>query len=76
MIYMNKETIEKSNSVHGWIIRFLKLSDEPKSLKEISEHILNQRKIDGKTPNNTIRGILQRSKYIRKNVYAKYELIE
>ena len=73
---MNRNTIEKSNSVHGHIIKFLKLSDEPKSMKEISEYVQNQRKIEGKTPGNTIRGIIQRSKFIRKNIYAKYELVK
>ncbi len=73
---MDIETIEKSNSIQGLIIKFLKLSDEAKSMQEILEYVENQRKIEGKTPGNTIRSVIQRSKYIRKNIYAKYELIK
>jgi hypothetical protein len=73
---MNRETIEKSNTIHGNIIKFLKNSNEPKSMKEIVEHILKDRTLNTDTPNNTIRGVIQRSKFIKKNVYAKFELIE
>ena len=73
---MNRELIEQSNSVHGYILRFLIQSEGAKTMKEIIQHVEKERKIEGKTPQNTIRGIIQRSKYIRKNIYAKYELIE
>jgi|SaaInlStandDraft_2_1057019.scaffolds.fasta_scaffold679926_1 hypothetical protein len=73
---MDRETIKKSDSVHGHIIRFLEQSEDAKTLKEIMGYVTTQRTIDGKTPGNTIRGIVQRSKYIRKTIYAKYELIK
>ena len=73
---MNRDDIEKSNSIHGIIIKFLKKNKEPVTIKEITEHVLQTRKLDGKTPGYTIRGILQRSKFIKKNVFAKYELTE
>jgi len=73
---MNRDTIEKSNTIHGNIIKFLKASKEPKSMKEITEHILKERSLNTNTPNNTIRGVIQRSKFIKKNVYAKFELTD
>lgn len=71
---MNRDDIEKSDSIHGIVIRFLKTNKEPATMKEITEHVLKQRKLDTKTPGHTIRGVIQRSKFIKKNIYAKYEL--
>ncbi len=73
---MNRDTIESGNGVHGVIIKFLKTKKEPVSMKEIIDHVLEQRKLDGKTPGNTIRAILQRSKFIHKNEFAKFKLSE
>lgn len=73
---MNKESIATSNSVHGYILRFLIKLEEVKTMKEIVQHIEKERKIKGKTPQNTIRGIIQRSKYIKKNIHAKYEIVK
>jgi len=73
---MNRNSIEQSNSIHGIIIKFLKKNKEPVTIKEITEHVLQKRKLNTKTPGYTIRGILQRSKFIKKNVFAKYELTD
>jgi len=73
---MNRDDIEKSNSIHGIIITFLKKNKEPVTIKEITEHVLQTRELDGKTPGYTIRGVLQRSKFIKKNIFAKYELTD
>lgn len=66
----------KKVSVQGIIIRFLKTKKEPATMKEITEHVLQQRKLDTETPGHTIRGVIQRSKFIKKNIYAKYELTD
>jgi hypothetical protein len=73
---VNRESIENGNSIHGIIIRFIKNSKEPVTMKEITEHILQQRELQSATPKNTIRGVIFRSKFIKKNIYAKYELID
>ena len=73
---MDRDAIEQSDSIHGIIIKFLKENKDPATMKEITEHVLKQRKLETKTPGHTIRGILQRSKFIKKNVLAKYELID
>jgi len=44
-------------------------------MKEITAHVLKQKKLNSDTPGNSIRGVLQRSKFIRKNEFAKFELI-
>ena len=72
---MDKDHIEQSDSIHGIIIRFLKSEKKPISMKEITAHVLKQKKLNSDTPGNSIRGVLQRSKFIRKNEFAKFELI-
>lgn len=74
LISMDRNSIEQSNSIHGIIIKFL--NKEPATMKEITEHVLQQRDMNTKTPGHTIRGVLQRSKFIKKNIFAKYELVD
>jgi hypothetical protein len=76
IIFMNRDDVEQSNSIHGIIIKFLKAKKEPASMKEIVNHIIEQHGLDSKTPGNTVRSILQRSKYIKKNIYAQFELLD
>lgn len=71
---MDRDDIEASNSIHGIIIKFLKSKKEPATMKEIVDHVLEKRDLNTKTPGHTIRGVLQRSKFIKKNIYAKFEL--
>ena len=73
---MNRDQLEKTNTIHGLAIALLKKKNEPQSMEEITEFILKNKKLDTKTPKNTIRGVLLRSKFIKKNIYAKYELID
>jgi len=73
---MDRDQIEQSDSIHGLIIQILKKNKEPLSMEELSELIFKQRKLKTKTPKHTLRGILQRSKFIKKNIWAKYELID
>ena len=72
---MNRDKIEQSNSIHGLVIKILKKNKEPMNMDEIIELLFQQRTLNTKTPKHTMRGILSRSKFIRKNIFAKYELV-
>ena len=72
---VKRDDLEKTNTIHGLVIKILKKNKDPLSMDEIAEYILKNKKLDTKTPKNTIRGVLLRSKFIKKNIYAKYELI-
>ena len=73
---VKRDDLEKTNTIHGLVIKILKKNKDPLSMDEIAEYILKNKKLDTKTPKNTIRGVLLRSKFIKKNIYAKYELID
>ncbi len=71
---MKRDDIENSDSIHGIIIKFLKLKQKPVTMREITDYVLQQRKLDTKTPGQTIRGVILRSRFIKKNIFAKFEL--
>ena len=71
----DRDAIESSNSIHGIIIKILKNSKEPLSMDELLEQISKERKLNTTTPKHTIRGVIQRSKFIKKNIYSKFELV-
>jgi len=74
MIY-NGEYVSDS-SYHGLAINILIDKGKPLRVKEILKEIKKSKRLEGKTPTNTLRTVLIRSKHCKRIGYATYGLIE
>lgn len=65
---MHKKSKKRSlntNSIQSLAIEILN-KNNPMTIKEITEKILQKRKLKGKTPYNSVNTVLQRSTFIKK----------
>jgi len=59
--------------IHYTVVSILKNAKRPMSVKEITDRVLRVRRIKGKTPGNTVSGVLQQSKYVKRYAYGWYK---
>jgi|APSaa5957512535_1039671.scaffolds.fasta_scaffold102018_2 hypothetical protein len=65
-----------NDSLHDIVIDILKQYAEPMRAHDITDKILKIRKINGKTPNNSVVSILQTSKHAIRVVRGVYQYKE
>ena len=63
----------ENKGIHGMAINILKNSGKPMKVEDITEKILRVKKLNGKTPNNTVSYFLQHSKHARRVFTGFYE---
>lgn len=59
-------------SIHSIAYTLLKKSGKPMSVKEITKVVLEHKQLKGKTPQNTVNAILQRSEHFKKVGWGSY----
>ena len=64
----------RENSSLAIILKVLKESDSPMTVKELTKLVLEKKQLSGKTPERTISGVLQRSDRVVKVGKATYAL--
>ena len=58
--------------IHGTVVSILKRANRSMSSREITDRVLDIRKIDSETPLNSVSWVLQRSKHIRRVGHGLY----
>jgi hypothetical protein len=63
-----------NHSYHHYVIQILKKEKKPMSAMQLSKKIEKLKKVTGKTPNATIRSVLQRSSYCQPAGHGYWKL--
>ena len=66
----------RENSSLAIILKLLKESNSPMTVKELTKLVLEKKQLSGKTPDRTISGVLQRSNRVIKVGKAAYTINE
>ena len=66
----------RENSSLAIILKLLKESNSPMTVKELTKLVLEKKRLSGKTPDRTISAILQRSNRVIKVGKAAYTINE
>ena len=66
----------RENSSLAIILKLLKESNSPMTVKELTKLVLEKKQLSGKTPDRTISGVLQRSNRVIKVGKATYTINE
>jgi len=64
----------RGNSSLAIILKLLKESDSPMTVKELTKLVLEEKQLSGKTPERTISAVLQRSNRVVKVGKATYAI--
>ena len=64
----------RENSSLAIILKLLKESNSPMTVKELTKLVLEKKQLSGKTPDRTISGVLQRSDRVVKVGKATYTI--
>ena len=64
----------QGNSSLAIILKLLKESDSPMTVKELTKLVLEEKQLSGKTPERTISAVLQRSNRVVKVGKATYAI--
>ena len=64
----------RENSSLAIILKLLKESNPPMTVKELTKLVLEKKQLSGKTPDRTISGVLQRSDRVVKVGKATYTI--
>ena len=64
----------RGNSSLAIILKLLKESDSPMTVKELTKLVLEEKQLSGKTPERTISAVLQRSHRVVKVGKATYAI--
>ena len=63
-----------SNSIHFFIINILKNCKQPMTVTQITQKVIQKRKIQNVKPRNTVSSVLQRSNFIESTARGYYRL--
>ncbi len=61
-------------SIHSIAHTLLKKSGKPMSVRDITNVVLKHKPLNGKTPQNTVNAILQRSEHFKKVGWGSYAI--
>jgi hypothetical protein len=63
-----------SNSIHSQIINIMTKTKKSMTVDEITEKLMKNNMFRGKTPENTVSSVLQRSHYVKRISKGIYQL--